>query len=47
MALGCPIKKLCALCVLCGEKDALTFADDDINENWEIYRTRFLSGGFP
>jgi hypothetical protein len=28
-------------------KDALTFADDDINENWEIYRTRFLSGGFP
>ena len=30
-----------------GYKDALTFADDDINENWEIYRTRFLSGGFP
>jgi len=30
-----------------GYKEALTFADDDINENWEIYRTRFLSGGFP
>ena len=27
--------------------DALTFADDDINENWEIYRERFLIGGFP
>ena len=26
--------------------DALTLADDDINENWEIYRARFLRGGF-
>jgi hypothetical protein len=30
-----------------GYKEALTFADDDINENWEIYRKRFLNGGFP
>jgi len=22
--------------------DALTYADDDINENWEIYKERFL-----
>jgi hypothetical protein len=22
-------------------------ADDDINENWEIYRERFLRGEFP
>ncbi|GAG88382.1 unnamed protein product [marine sediment metagenome] len=28
-------------------EDALTLADDDINENWEIYRERFLRGGFP
>ncbi|MBI5181519.1 MAG: hypothetical protein HZA06_01250 [Nitrospirae bacterium] len=28
-------------------EDALTLADDDINENWEMYRERFLSGGFP
>jgi hypothetical protein len=25
-------------------EDALTFADDDVNENWEIYRHRFLKG---
>jgi hypothetical protein len=25
-------------------EDALTYADDDINENWEIYRDRFLKG---
>jgi hypothetical protein len=25
-------------------EDALTFADDDINENWKIYRQRFLKG---
>jgi hypothetical protein len=25
-------------------EDALTYADDDINENWEIYRYRFLKG---
>ena len=28
-------------------EEALTFADDDINENWEIYREQFLRGGFP
>jgi hypothetical protein len=27
--------------------EALVFADDDINENWEIYRERFLRGEFP
>jgi hypothetical protein len=25
-------------------EDALTYADEDINENWEIYRHRFLKG---
>ena len=28
-------------------EDALSFADDDINENWQIYRERFLRGDFP
>lgn len=28
-------------------EDALTFADDDINNNWELYRERFLKGYFP
>jgi len=28
-------------------EEALTFADDDINENWEIYREKFLRGYFP
>ena len=28
-------------------KNALTLADDDINENWEIYREKFLKGDFP
>jgi len=28
-------------------EDALRFADDDINENWQIYRERFLRGDFP
>jgi hypothetical protein len=28
-------------------EDALTLADDDVNENWEIYRERFLRGDFP
>jgi len=28
-------------------EEALTFADDDITENWEIYRVKFLRGGFP
>ena len=30
-----------------GYDEALTFADDDINENWRIYRTKFLEGVFP
>ena len=28
-------------------EDALILADEDINENWELYRERFLKGGFP
>ena len=28
-------------------ENALNFADDDINENWQIYRERFLRGYFP
>ena len=28
-------------------EDALILADDDINENWEIYREKFLRGDFP
>jgi len=28
-------------------EDALTLADDDINENWELYRERFLKGNYP
>ena len=28
-------------------EEALTLADDDINENWEIYKEKFLRGGFP
>ena len=28
-------------------EDALTFADDDINENWKIYRQKFLKGDIP
>jgi hypothetical protein len=27
--------------------DALTLADDDIHENWEMYREKFLRGDFP
>lgn len=27
-------------------ESALTFADDDINENWEVYKERFLKGEF-
>ena len=26
-------------------EDALSFADDDINENWEIYKQRFQGEG--
>jgi len=28
-------------------EEALTFADDDINENWKIYRQKFLKGDIP
>jgi hypothetical protein len=28
-------------------EDALTLADDDINDNWQTYRERFLRGEFP
>jgi len=28
-------------------EDALTLAEDDIDENWEIYRETFLKGDFP
>jgi hypothetical protein len=27
--------------------DALTLADEDIDLNWETYKTRFLEGHFP
>jgi hypothetical protein len=30
-----------------GYEDALNFADEDINENWGLYREKFLKGGFP
>ncbi len=30
-----------------GVDEALTFADDDINDNWAIYRQRFLREEFP
>ena len=28
-------------------EEALTFADDDIDDHWETYRNRFLQGGYP
>ena len=28
-------------------EDSLSFADDDINENWQVYRERVLRGDFP
>jgi len=28
-------------------EEALTLADEDIDENWERYRTAFLLGGYP
>jgi len=28
-------------------EDALSFADDDITENWQVYRERFLRGDYP
>jgi hypothetical protein len=30
-----------------GFDDALAFADEDINDNWPLYRDRFLRGEFP
>jgi hypothetical protein len=27
--------------------EALTFGDDDIDDHWELYRNRFLQGGYP
>jgi len=27
--------------------DALSLADDDINENWELYGEKFMRGDFP
>ena len=32
--------------VLNGEIVSLTYADDDIDENWEVYREKFLKGRF-
>lgn len=28
-------------------EEALTFADDDLDDHWEIYRGRFLKGEYP
>jgi hypothetical protein len=28
-------------------QEALTFADEDINQNWQTYRQRFLRGDVP
>ena len=28
-------------------EEALTFADEDIDDNWERYRSTFLAGGYP
>jgi len=28
-------------------QSALDLSDDDIDDNWEIYRYRFLEGGLP
>lgn len=30
-----------------GFEDALNLADDDIDDSWEVYKHRFLEGGFP
>lgn len=27
-------------------KEALTYAEEDLNENWQIYRSRYLKGVF-
>ncbi len=28
-------------------EESLTLADEDININWELYKERFLRGGYP
>jgi hypothetical protein len=28
-------------------QEALIFSDDDINENWQVYRKKYLRGDFP
>lgn len=28
-------------------KESLTIADEDININWEVYKEKFLKGGYP
>jgi hypothetical protein len=28
-------------------EEVLTLADEDIDDNWEIYKLRFLRGGYP
>ena len=28
-------------------EDSLTLADEDINVNWQLYRTKFLEGEYP
>ena len=28
-------------------EDAMTMADEDMDENWELYREKFLKGEFP
>ncbi len=30
-----------------GYPEALSMADDDINENWQLYKANFLRGEFP
>lgn len=38
-------KRKIAMCL--DYEEALTFADEDLDENWEVYRERFLRGDFP
>jgi hypothetical protein len=37
----------CKINIQLNYEDALIFADEDINENWQIYREKFLKGEFP
>lgn len=30
-----------------GYNDALIFADDDINDNWQLHKEKFLRGDYP